>query len=43
MGKNEIVLFESRDGVVSLPVSVEADTVWLNILQMADFMGSTGR
>ena len=36
MGKNEIVLFESSDGVVSLPVSVEADTVWLNILQMAD-------
>ena len=35
MGKNEIVLFESRDGVVSLPVSVEDDTVWLNILQMA--------
>ena len=35
MGKNEIVLFESRDGAVSLPVSVEADTVWLNILQMA--------
>ena len=35
MGKNEIVLFESSDGVVSLPVSVEADTVWLNILQMA--------
>ena len=35
MGKNEIVLFESSDGAVSLPVSVEADTVWLNILQMA--------
>ena len=35
MSKNEIVLFESRDGAVSLPVSVEADTGWLNILQMA--------
>ena len=29
MGKNEIVLFESSDGVVSLPVSVEADTVMI--------------
>ena len=29
MEKNEIVLFESKDGAVSLPVSVEADTVWL--------------
>lgn len=35
MGKNEIVLFESHDGAVSLPVSVDSDTVWLNILQMA--------
>ncbi len=35
MDKNEIVLFESQDGVVSLPVSVESDTVWLTQSQMA--------
>ncbi len=39
MGKNEIVLFESRDGVVSLPVSVDSDTVWLSLLQMAQLFG----
>lgn len=35
MDKDEIVLFESQDGVVSLPVSVESDTVWLTQSQMA--------
>ena len=35
MKKNEIVLFESKDGSVALPVSVEADTVWLTQAQMA--------
>ena len=39
MGKNEIVLFESRDGAVSLPVSVESDTVWLSQAQMAQLFG----
>lgn len=39
MGKNEIVLFESRDGAVSLPVSVIADTIWLSQLQMAQLFG----
>ena len=39
MGKNEIVLFESHDGAVSLPVSVTADTVWLSLLQMAQLFG----
>ncbi len=39
MEKNEIVLFESKDGAVSLPVSVEADTVWLSLLQMAKLFG----
>ena len=33
--KNEIVLFESNDGKVALPVSVDFDTVWLNMAQMA--------
>jgi hypothetical protein len=35
MKKNEIVLFESNDGKVALPVSVDFDTVWLNMAQMA--------
>ena len=34
--KNEIVLFESKDGKVALPVSVDFDTVWLSLLQMAE-------
>ena len=41
MEKNEIVLFESKDGTVSLPVSVEADTVWLTRMQMANLFGVT--
>ena len=43
MNKNEIVLFESRDGAVSLPVSVESDTVWLNRMQMANLFGVTAQ
>ena len=35
MKNNEIVLFESKDGSVALPVSVESDTVWLTQAQMA--------
>ena len=38
-GKNEIVLFESRDGAVRLPVSVDSDTVWLSQAQMAQLFG----
>ena len=35
MKNNEIVFFESKDGSVALPVSVESDTVWLTQAQMA--------
>lgn len=31
----EIVLFKSTDGEVSLPVSTDGDTVWLSQAQMA--------
>ena len=41
MKKNEIVLFESKDGKVSLPVSVDVDTVWLSRMQMAELFGVT--
>lgn len=33
--ENEIVIFETRDHSVSLPVSVKNDTVWLSANQMA--------
>ena len=35
MEKNEIVLFESEDKKIVLPVSVESETVWLTANQMA--------
>ena len=33
--KTEIVLFETKDKSVSLPVEVKDETVWLNVSQMA--------
>ena len=33
--KNEIVLFEAKDGKVSLPVQLSEETVWLTQAQMA--------
>ena len=41
MNKNEIVLFESKDGKVTLPVSVDVDTVWLSRKQMAELFNVT--
>ena len=41
MNKNELVLFESKDGAVTLPVSVRDETVWLTRMQMADLFGVT--
>lgn len=39
--ENEIVLFESVDGEVSLPVNLEQETVWLSTEQMCDLFGRT--
>ena len=39
MGNNEIVLFESRDGAVTLPVKVDSETVWLTQAQIAQLFG----
>lgn len=39
MEKNEIVLFETKDKAISLPVKVEDETVWLNRSQMAELFG----
>lgn len=33
--KNEIVLFEAKDGSFAMPVQVKAETVWLTQAQMA--------
>lgn len=37
----EIVLFESSDGSVTIPVRMEADSMWLTRMQMADLFGVT--
>lgn len=39
MEKNEIVLFESKDSKVSLPVKIDTDTVWLTQTQIAQLFG----
>lgn len=41
MAANQIILFRSSDGAVSLPVQFEADTLWLSRMQMADLFGVT--
>ena len=37
--KNEIILFETEDKSITLPVQVTADTVWLNRNQLAELFG----
>ena len=39
MENNEIVLFESRDGAVTLPVKIDSETVWLAQAQIAQLFG----
>ena len=36
---NEIVIFETEDKQVKLPVNVEGETVWLNRNQMSELFG----
>ena len=36
MNKNEIVIFETEDKLITLPVAVDHETVWLNRNQMAE-------
>ena len=36
---NELVLFNSQDGEVSLPVEFDGDTVWLSQAQIAELFG----
>ncbi len=37
--KNEIILFETEDKSITLPVQVTSDTVWLNRNQLAELFG----
>ena len=37
--KNEIVIFETLDRCISLPVTIDQDTVWLTRNQMAELFG----
>ena len=37
--KGEIILFETKDRSITLPVQVTADTVWLNRNQLAELFG----
>ncbi len=39
METKEMVLFRSNDGVVTLPVPTDGDTVWLSQVQMAELFG----
>lgn len=39
METKEMVLFRSNDGVVTLPVPTDGDTVWLSQAQMAELFG----
>lgn len=39
MTQNEIVLFETKDGEITLSVPVENDTVWLSQSQMTELFG----
>ena len=39
MAANQIVLFQSSDGAVSLPVHFESESVWLTQAQMAQLFG----
>ncbi len=39
MNSNELILFESQDKTVILPVQLQDDTVWLNRNQMTELFG----
>ena len=39
MQNNEIVIFETEDKLVTLPVAIENETVWLSANQMAVLFG----
>ena len=42
MNKSDIVLFETKDSSIILPVRMTGDTVWLNRSQMAELFERDG-
>ena len=39
MNKNEIVIFETEDKMITIPVAVDSETVWLSQAQMIELFG----
>ena len=39
MSKNELIIFETEDKMISFPVVLEQETVWLNRHQMSVLFG----
>lgn len=39
MNKNEIVVFETEDKMITIPVAVDNEMVWLNQYQMIELLG----
>lgn len=39
MNKNEIVIFETEDKMITIPVAVDGETVWLSQAQMIELFG----
>ncbi len=37
--KNELVIYESKDGNIKLDVNIENETVWLSLAQMSKLFG----
>ena len=38
-GFNEIIIYEDKDGLAKIDVKIEADTLWLTQLQIAELFG----
>ena len=41
MDKNQIIMYQTEDGLTKIDVTIENDTVWLNQLQMAELFQTT--
>ena len=41
MDSNQIIMYQTEDGLTKIDVKIENETVWLNQLQMADLFQTT--
>ena len=41
MDNNQIIMYQTEDGLTKIDVTIENDTVWLNQLQMAELFQTT--